>query len=86
LGVRGLVVICHGNSTRQAIAHALLFGADALRKGVLGSVDEEMARIAAGPGDTAGAAGGGSAAAGTAAGDSALAEGAPRDSALTGNE
>lgn len=86
LGVRGLVVICHGNSTRQAIAHALLFGADALRKGVLGSVDEEMARIAAGPGDTAGAAGGGPAAAGTAAGDSALAEGAPRDSALTGNE
>jgi glycerol-3-phosphate acyltransferase PlsX len=86
LGVRGLVVICHGNSTRQAIAHALLFGADALRKGVLGSVDEEMARIAAGTGDTAVAAGGGPPAAGTAAGGSAPAEGAPRDSAPAGSE
>ncbi len=79
-------MICHGNSTRQAIAHALLFGADALRKGVLGSVDEEMARIAAGTGDTAVAAGGGPPAAGTAAGGSAPAEGAPRDSAPAGSE
>lgn len=45
LGVRGLVVICHGNSTRRAIAKALLFGADALRKGVLTAVDEEFAKI-----------------------------------------
>jgi len=45
LGVRGLVVICHGNSSRQAIANALKFGADALRKGVLDAVDEEFARL-----------------------------------------
>lgn len=45
LGVRGLVVICHGNSTRRAIANALLFGAEALRKGVLAAVDEEFAKI-----------------------------------------
>ena len=32
LGVRGLVVICHGNSSRRAIANALRFGAEALRK------------------------------------------------------
>ncbi len=48
LGVRGLVVICHGNSSRQAIANALLFGAEALRKGVLAAVDEEVARLKAG--------------------------------------
>jgi glycerol-3-phosphate acyltransferase PlsX len=46
LGVRGLVVICHGNSSRRAIANALRFGAEALRKGVLPGVDEELARIA----------------------------------------
>ncbi|OFW60598.1 MAG: phosphate acyltransferase PlsX [Actinobacteria bacterium RBG_16_64_13] len=45
LGVRGLVVICHGNSSRRAIANALRFGAEALRKGVLPGVDEELARI-----------------------------------------
>ncbi len=45
LGVRGLVVICHGNSTRRAVANALRFGADALRKGVLNAVDEEFAKI-----------------------------------------
>jgi glycerol-3-phosphate acyltransferase PlsX len=45
LGVRGLVVICHGNSSRRAIANALRFGADALRKGVLPGVDEELARM-----------------------------------------
>ena len=46
LGVRGLVVICHGNSSSRAVANALRFGADALRKGVLPAVDEEMARMA----------------------------------------
>lgn len=46
LGVRGLVLICHGNSSRKAIANALRFGADALRKGVLPAVDEELERIA----------------------------------------
>jgi glycerol-3-phosphate acyltransferase PlsX len=45
LGVRGLVVICHGNSSRRAIANALRFGAEALRKGVLPGVDAELERI-----------------------------------------
>ena len=44
LGVRGLVVICHGNSSRRAIANALLFGAEALRKGVLPAVGTELER------------------------------------------
>lgn len=47
LGVRGLVVICHGNSSRRAIANALLFGADALRKGVLPAVRSELERVGA---------------------------------------
>ena len=46
LGVRGLVLICHGNSSRRAIANALRFGAEALRKGVLPAVDEELERMA----------------------------------------
>ena len=45
LGVKGLVLICHGNSSRRAIANALRFGAEALRKGVLTAVDEELARM-----------------------------------------
>jgi phosphate acyltransferase len=45
LGVRGLVVICHGNASRKAIANALRFGAEALRKGVLPGVEMEVARI-----------------------------------------
>jgi phosphate acyltransferase len=48
LGVRGLVVICHGNSSRRAVANALLFGAEALRKGVLPAVMAELDR-AGGP-------------------------------------
>lgn len=47
LGVRGLVVICHGNSSRRAIANALLFGAEALRKGVLPAVLTELGRMGA---------------------------------------
>ncbi len=45
LGVRGLVVICHGNSSRRAIANALHFGAEVLRKGVLEAVEEEVGSI-----------------------------------------
>jgi len=45
LGVRGLVVICHGNSSRQAIANALRFGAGAVRRGVVQGVEEELGRI-----------------------------------------
>jgi glycerol-3-phosphate acyltransferase PlsX len=46
LGVGGLIVICHGNSSRQAIANALRFGAEALRKGVLPGVEEELEKLA----------------------------------------
>ncbi len=42
LGVKGLVVICHGNSSRKAIANALRFGAEALRRGVLETVEQEF--------------------------------------------
>jgi glycerol-3-phosphate acyltransferase PlsX len=52
LGVKGLVVICHGNATRKAIANALRFGAGALRRGVLTGVDAEVAAIL-GRGDAA---------------------------------
>jgi glycerol-3-phosphate acyltransferase PlsX len=45
LGVRGLVVICHGNSSRLAICNALQLGAEALRKGVLPAVRAELARV-----------------------------------------
>ncbi len=45
LGVRGLMVICHGNASRKAVANALRFGADALRCGVLEGVDDELQRI-----------------------------------------
>jgi glycerol-3-phosphate acyltransferase PlsX len=45
LGVRGLVVICHGNATRKAVANALRFGADALRRGILTAIDTEVAAI-----------------------------------------
>ena len=53
LGVRGLAVICHGNSSRLAIANALKFGADALAKGVLQAVDREVATIIGTPGGSA---------------------------------
>jgi glycerol-3-phosphate acyltransferase PlsX len=50
LGIRGLVVICHGNSSRRAIGNALLFGAEALRKGVLSTVEGEFERLTKGEG------------------------------------
>lgn len=50
LGVRGLVVICHGNASRRAIANALRFGAEALRKGVLSTVEGEFERLTAAQG------------------------------------
>ncbi len=52
LGVRGLVVICHGNSSRRAIANALRFGAEALRKGVLSAVEDDFGGLS-GPGRAA---------------------------------
>ena len=45
LGVRGLVVICHGNSSRAAIANALRFAADAVRAGILPAVEQELPRV-----------------------------------------
>jgi glycerol-3-phosphate acyltransferase PlsX len=45
LGVRGLVVICHGNSSRKAIANALKFAGEAVRQGVVQEVDDELSRI-----------------------------------------
>jgi glycerol-3-phosphate acyltransferase PlsX len=54
LGLRGLVVICHGNSSRRAVANALLFGAEALRKGILPGVVAELERAGAAPGETQG--------------------------------
>lgn len=45
LGLRGLLVICHGNSSRRAIANALGFAAQAVRQGVVEEVGAEAARI-----------------------------------------
>ncbi len=45
LGVRGLVVICHGNSNRTAIANALRFAADAVRGDIVAAVEEELSRV-----------------------------------------
>ncbi len=42
LGLRGLVVICHGNSSRKAIANALEFAASAVRQGVVETVQREL--------------------------------------------
>jgi fatty acid/phospholipid biosynthesis enzyme len=44
LGLRGLLVICHGNSSRRAITNALLFGAEAVRRGLTEEVGAEAAR------------------------------------------
>ena len=45
LGVRGLSVICHGNSSRHAIANALRFSRTALVRGVLQTIDREVELI-----------------------------------------
>ncbi len=45
LGVQGLMVICHGNSSRRAIANALSFSAEVLRRGVLEAVEGEVHAI-----------------------------------------
>jgi glycerol-3-phosphate acyltransferase PlsX len=42
LGLRGLVVICHGNSSRKAIANALELAASAVRQGVVETVEREL--------------------------------------------
>ena len=42
LGLRGLVVICHGNSSRKAIANALELAAGAVRQGVVETVERDL--------------------------------------------
>ncbi len=42
LGLRGLVVICHGNSSRKAIANALGLAAGAVRQGVVETVERDL--------------------------------------------
>lgn len=42
LGLKGLVVICHGDSSEKAIANALRFGAQAVRQGVVETVEREL--------------------------------------------
>lgn len=42
LGVRGLVVICHGNSSSKAIASALRYAGRAAQRGFIGKLQERM--------------------------------------------
>ena len=50
LGLRGLVVIAHGNSSSAAIANAIRYGARGVAAGV---VDRVADRLAAGVGEAA---------------------------------
>jgi phosphate acyltransferase len=45
LGLRGLLVICHGDSSRRAIANALDFGSRAVAEGLVEAVPREAAAI-----------------------------------------
>ncbi len=54
LGVRGLVVICHGNSSRKAIASALGSAARASRQNLVGKLETRIAAMKAGSGGKAG--------------------------------
>ena len=54
LGLRGLVVISHGSSSRRAISNALLFGADAVRKGIVPGVVAELERAGVASGEREG--------------------------------
>ena len=47
LGVRGLVVVCHGHSSRKAIASALLNAARASRQNLTGKLERRFARLEA---------------------------------------
>lgn len=42
LGLRGLLIICHGNSSARAIKNALTFGAQAVRNGILPRVEAAL--------------------------------------------
>jgi len=45
LGVRGLVVVCHGNSSRKAIASALKYAARASRQNLVSKLEERIAGL-----------------------------------------
>lgn len=45
LGVRGLVVVCHGNSSRKAIASALKYAERASRQNLIGKLEERIAGL-----------------------------------------
>ncbi len=45
LGVRGLVVVCHGNSGRRAIASALGYAARAARQDLVGNLEKRAAAL-----------------------------------------
>jgi len=45
LGVRGLAVVCHGNSSRRAIASALKYAARASEQRLIGKLEERIAAL-----------------------------------------
>lgn len=45
LGVRGLAVVCHGNSSRKAIASALMYAARASEQRLINKLEERIVKI-----------------------------------------
>ena len=45
LGVRGLAVVCHGNSSRKAIASAIRYAARASEQRLIGKLEERIAAM-----------------------------------------
>ncbi|GAB4253811.1 MAG: phosphate acyltransferase PlsX [Thermoleophilia bacterium] len=45
LGLRGLMVICHGNSSSRAVSNALRFGAEAAGHGIVQAVERGLAEM-----------------------------------------
>ena len=45
LGVRGLVVICHGNSSRKAIASALKYAGRAAQQQLISKLEQRLTEI-----------------------------------------
>jgi phosphate acyltransferase len=58
LGLRGLLVICHGDSSRRAVANALRFGARAVSEGLVEEVPSEAASLLRAADKVAGSPGG----------------------------
>jgi glycerol-3-phosphate acyltransferase PlsX len=44
LGARGTVVICHGSSTRVAVANAVTLAAEGAARGMVATIEEQLAR------------------------------------------